>query len=323
MNARRLARELALWAGGILGALCFVAVLGGWLFQVTPLVFASGSMSPSYDAGALGIAREVPASELRVGDVVSVRDARGDRVTHRIVAIAARPDGTATLTLKGDANDVADARSYDVAGADRVVAGVPYAGFVLAAASRPAGLAVGGALAAGLLILAFAPRPGAEGRRRSPPAARRPVVVAVGAVAVLAAGGGLGLAGHAPWASTTAVWTDSATADATVTATTPPVPATPVITACVPQNGLSPYTVTWTWAGPGNPDSFKIYYGGGGSGHAPTVVPGDISPRTASTVAINDESGTIRLVAVVGGVESAMSAAWSYAGKNNSKTCHA
>lgn len=199
----RIAREALLWTGGVLGSLCLLSLLAGWALNVTPLVFSSGSMSPAYDAGALGIAREVPASELAVGDVVSVLDARGDRVTHRVVGVATEGD-TAVLSLRGDANDVADAPAYRVATADRVVAGVPYAGYALNAAASPAGLAVTALLVAGVLLVGFG-----RGHR----------LVPVGMVSTLALGVGLGASGVAPWAFTSAYWTDSASA--TVAATTP------------------------------------------------------------------------------------------------------
>jgi signal peptidase len=201
--AKRVARETVLWVGGVLGTLCLVSLLAGWLFQVTPLVFSSGSMSPAYDAGALGIAREVPASELAVNDVVSVLDADGGRVTHRVTGIDVVGDST-VLTLRGDANDVADAQPYAVQEADRVLLAVPYAGYVLNAAASPFGLAVAALLVLALLLIGFG-----RGHR----------LVPVGLASTAALGAGLGASGVAPWAFTSAYWTD--TAVATVEATTP------------------------------------------------------------------------------------------------------
>lgn len=202
-GTKRMVREALLWAGGVLGALCLLSLLAGWALNVTPLVFASGSMSPAYDAGALGIARQVDAADLRVGDVVSVHDAGGARVTHRIVAVDGRGD-RAVLTLRGDANAVSDVQTYDVGSADRVVLGVPYAGHVLNAAASPYGLATAAVLVTGLLLTGFG-----RGRR----------LVPVGLVATVVAGIGLGATGATPWAFTSAYWTDSASA--TVAASTP------------------------------------------------------------------------------------------------------
>ncbi len=438
-RAQRLARELVLWTGGALGALCLLSFLAGWLFNVTPLVFVSGSMSPSYDAGALGIARQVPADALRVGDVVSVESAQGGRVTHRVVAVSPAENGHAVLTLQGDTNPAPDTEAYVVRSADRVAFGVPKAGYVLSAAATPAGLVAGGLLVVGAIWLGFRP----QGPRPSAPSGRRQAAVAVGAVSALTLGGALGAGGPTPFSPTGALWNDSATANATITATggdtTPPVltnpipadnasgatwpaidcadsgaglsqvcvtatdtggsgvstvtvklvrtnngvqtcwngtiftPGTacsaqamtvlsgsqyrtsgltaalmtqggytatftatdvagnvatltttfavlpaPVITVCGTINGSNPYNLTWTWAGTGNPDSFKLYYGGGGSFRTPTTFAGNV--RNGQTQSINNEAGTFRLVAVIGGVESALSNTASYSGNGN-KTC--
>ena len=192
-GTKRVAREALLWVGGALGALCLLSLVAGWALSMTPLVFSSGSMSPAYDAGALGIARQVDAADLAVGDVVSVHDDAGTRVTHRIVAIEDQ-GGRAVLTLRGDANTVPDVQTYAVASADRVVLGVPYAGYVLNAAASPFGLAAAAVLAAGALLAGFG-----RGRR----------LVPVGLVATVVAGVGLGATGVTPWAFTSAYWTDS------------------------------------------------------------------------------------------------------------------
>lgn len=241
-TSMRMAREAVLWIGGALGALCLLSLLAGWLLNITPLVFSSGSMSPAYDAGALGIAREVPADEIAVGDVVSVLDARGDRVTHRVVEVGAAADGAAVLKLRGDANDVADAQVYVVDDADRVVVGVPMAGHVLNLAASPYGLAVGALLAAGAIHLGFTPRRGG-GRRATPRRAR--LVLPVGAGTAVLLGGAVGLTGQVPWAFTSAYWTDSAAA--TVPASTPAFQghATPTcVEVTIDKNQVA--RLTWT-----------------------------------------------------------------------------
>lgn len=233
-GTKRVAREAVLWLGGLLGAACLVSLLAGWALNVTPLVFSSGSMSPAYDAGALGIARQVDAADLAVGDVVSVHDDSGARVTHRVVAIHEQGDG-AVLTLRGDANDVADPQTYLVESADRVVLGLPYAGYVLNAAASPFGLGVALVLVTGLLLLGFG-----RGQR----------LVPVGLVATLVAGIGLGASGVTPWAFTSAYWTD--TARATVAATTPAAVTHQQPTCTSKQgNGQDKEEARLTWTGLG------------------------------------------------------------------------
>src|SRR6478672_13379767 len=78
--------HLALSLGAAIGVLCLVMTLAGVCFGVRPMVFLSGSMSPTIPAGSLALTRPVPAADLRPGDVVAAP--LGDElVTHRIVAI--------------------------------------------------------------------------------------------------------------------------------------------------------------------------------------------------------------------------------------------
>jgi signal peptidase I len=125
-------------------ALLVAAVLAGLGLVVPALlgyqryVIVSGSMSGTYDRGALVFDEVVPVRELRVGDVITYRPppASGPTglITHRIVAIGA--DGR--FRTKGDANPVADPWTFRLTGERqaRVVAGVPYAGHALAALSE-------------------------------------------------------------------------------------------------------------------------------------------------------------------------------------------
>lgn len=154
----RIAREGALTLGAILGALCLIVTLVLPLLNMRVLVFTSGSMSPTISVGAAALARTVPADELSVGDIVSVEDAEGNRITHRITELRPTSEGTA-LELTGDANLSPDAEEYVVEEADLVIAHLDGAGYVVDALSSPwASFAAGGAAVA-LLALAF-------GRRR-------------------------------------------------------------------------------------------------------------------------------------------------------------
>jgi signal peptidase I len=162
---RRSGLDLALTVGAVLGTACIVLTLAGVVFGVRPLVFRSGSMAPEIGTGALGLARTVDASALRVGDIVSVESATGGRVTHRVYAV--EPAGADyALTLKGDANDQPDQETYVVDRADRVFFDVPLVGYLVGAASSPLGLLVVGGLAGLLLTVVFRRRgPAHEGSR--------------------------------------------------------------------------------------------------------------------------------------------------------------
>lgn len=143
--------------GAALGVMCLLWALVVAVFGLVPLVFTSDSMSPQISAGDLAFAKSVPARDLAVGDVVSVENSRGVRITHRIVTIEDAEQGAA-LTLQGDANENPDDETYLVASADRVLFSVPKAGYVVSAVSSPWGMFAGGIIVAVVLVMAFRPR---------------------------------------------------------------------------------------------------------------------------------------------------------------------
>src|SRR4051812_39375380 len=132
----RVASTLLLAAGLLLGALLVLPSLAGW----QRYVIVSGSMTGTYDRGAVVFDQVVPVSTLEGGDVITYRppaDSGTDHlVTHRISAIATHA-GTRVYRTKGDANQVADPWTFTLPGRKqaRVRAGLPYAGFAVAALS--------------------------------------------------------------------------------------------------------------------------------------------------------------------------------------------
>jgi signal peptidase I len=161
------ARQALLTGGAVLGAVCLLAAVAAALFGLRPLVFLSGSMSPTIETGALGISHEVSASSLRSGDVVSVPTEGGERVTHRIVAVAMDGD-EAELTLRGDANATPDADTYRVTHADRVLFDVPLVGYAIGWMVGPLGLFLLGLYAAFLLSVVLKGSPDRGGHPREP-----------------------------------------------------------------------------------------------------------------------------------------------------------
>lgn len=143
-----------LTVGAILGTLCLLVALAGMLLGAKPLVFRSGSMSPSVATGALGISLPVQAQEIRTGDIISVENSAGVRITHRVVT-SELVNGSATVTLKGDANAVSDPEPYVLRTADRVAFSVPLVGYGVAWLSSPAAMFAGGLFTSFLLYLAF------------------------------------------------------------------------------------------------------------------------------------------------------------------------
>src|SRR3954447_12946307 len=139
MLARRVFRvvsTLLLAAGLLLGALMVLPSLAGW----QRYVIVSGSMTGTYDRGSVVFDQVVPVSTLKVGDVITYRppgDSGIDHlVTHRIAAISTQ-GGARVYRTKGDANQVADPWTFTLPGREQasVRAGLPYAGFAIAALS--------------------------------------------------------------------------------------------------------------------------------------------------------------------------------------------
>jgi signal peptidase I len=114
-----------------------VAFVGGYAALLAagykPVAVYSGSMRPTLGVGSLAVDRVVPASSVRVGDVITFNDpyTKGRLVTHRVAKIVPTKHGLAYRT-KGDANATRDPwaiRLNDKVG--RVAFDVPVAGYVL------------------------------------------------------------------------------------------------------------------------------------------------------------------------------------------------
>ncbi|WP_210503380.1 signal peptidase I [Nocardioides xinjiangensis] len=209
-------RHALLTASAVLGCLCLLATVCALAFDVRPIVFRSGSMSPTIPTGALAWVHRVDAADIAAGDVVAVTTTNGARVTHRVVGAALEGD-VATLRLQGDANRVPDPQPYHVTAAERVVLDVPWLGYALGWLGTGAGRFA--LLLYGACLLHVALRPSAEPPVDAVPAAspvphpradagrgrRGPLRVLTLAV-LLIAGAATGVTHSAPgWAS----WTDT------------------------------------------------------------------------------------------------------------------
>jgi signal peptidase len=160
--ARRLGRAvcaLPVAAGAALGLLLVLTALLGW----QRYVIVSGSMTGTYDRGSLVLDQVVPTASLRVGDVITYRPPPGasmhELVTHRIAAIARGRDGRRVYRTKGDANPVADPWTFTLPKPTqaKVRAGIPLAGFAVAALSdRRARMIIIGLPAALIALAALA-----------------------------------------------------------------------------------------------------------------------------------------------------------------------
>jgi signal peptidase I len=162
-TSSRSGRDIALNVGAIAGLICVLAAAASFFFGIKPLIFRSGSMSPEISTGALALSKPVSASELSVGDIVSVENEQGTRITHRVHEIVSADGDSSVLILKGDANQDADISPYTVTEADRVFFTLPGLGYVVAWLSSPIAIFLGGAFVGGLMVIAFRPTSGRKG----------------------------------------------------------------------------------------------------------------------------------------------------------------
>jgi signal peptidase I len=128
--------------GVAIGVLVFVAHLH---FQTV----TSGSMRPTISPGDVAVTQAVPASSLKVGDVIVFfpPTSSTEPVMHRIVSLV-----NGVITTRGDANNVDDSWQATLSGttAYRMVAVVPFLGW-LTELQRPALIVAG--LLVGLILL--------------------------------------------------------------------------------------------------------------------------------------------------------------------------
>lgn len=142
--------NVLLWVASAGGVVCIALVLLSAVFHVSLIMFKTGSMSPTIPTGSLAVVREIPASDIRVGDVVTVDRPGALPVTHRVTSVSGSGEAR-QITMRGDANPVEDPAPYDVTSVRLVVASVPQLASVVVWMSNP--LVLGAiAIAAGLLV---------------------------------------------------------------------------------------------------------------------------------------------------------------------------
>jgi len=196
-------RNVGSWLGGavlnvlaVLGVVCIVLVILSFVFNVSIIMFKTGSMSPTIPAGSASLVREIPAKDMKIGDIVTVD--RGENVlpvTHRVTEIQSIDDSTGAVTfeMKGDANAEKDPDPYTAETVRTVMFSIPGVAPILQQWRNP--FLLGGiTIAASLLVVwAFWPRRDEDDddtlaeatrpRARSPRhAIALPVVVAVAVV---------------------------------------------------------------------------------------------------------------------------------------------
>ncbi|WP_291799260.1 signal peptidase I [Brevibacterium sp.] len=136
-------RALSLLLGGVLnaaavgGAICILLVILAVAMHISLILFRTGSMDPTIPQGSLAVVKEIPASEVSVGDIVTVDREGRLPVTHRVIGLEDTDGGATRLTLQGDANPVPDPAPYDVTTVRTVLFAVPGLAAPVAALGSP------------------------------------------------------------------------------------------------------------------------------------------------------------------------------------------
>jgi signal peptidase len=136
----------AVWVRRATGSLLAASLLLGWaalalavaqhVYGFETFTVLTGSMRPAIPVGALVVEHKVPASSIKVGDVITFHPSTdpGIVITHRVIQVrtltVAGVDKRYFVT-QGDANPVPDPGGVPAAGdIGRVDASYPYAGYV-------------------------------------------------------------------------------------------------------------------------------------------------------------------------------------------------
>jgi len=139
---------------GVVAVALTVLPVFGW----NTVVLVSGSMAPTYPAGSVLLAQDVPATQVQVGDIVTVQRTGHAPVTHRVIGIEDTIAGAVTLRLQGDANATEDPRPYTVQRVGLVAGGIPWGGQVLTGIRSPWALGTLTILVAALVLWSWWPR---------------------------------------------------------------------------------------------------------------------------------------------------------------------
>jgi len=142
-------------AGGVVCILAIIAAVG---FNISLVMFATGSMAPTIPAGSLAVVKEIAAADIRPGDVITVDRVGALPITHRVTAIAPVSDYARAVSMRGDDNPVDDPRPYILTRARIVLFSVPGLAQPLTALSQPAVMGATVISVATLVTWAFWPR---------------------------------------------------------------------------------------------------------------------------------------------------------------------
>jgi signal peptidase len=149
--------NLLLWIGAILGVLTLTISALSLTGIVKPLVVSTGSMAPTFDAGAFILSVEKPAEEAKEGMIATVPREDGVLVTHRISEIETKDGSSVTFRMKGDANDSEDENPYTVEAFGTPLVIIPGVGTFVAAINNFKFIIIAGIAAVVLMAVIWFP----------------------------------------------------------------------------------------------------------------------------------------------------------------------
>lgn len=153
--------DIVLSVLSIAGALSIIFVIVGLTMNVSIMMFRTGSMDPTIPAGSIALVKEIPATEMNEGDIITVDRGTGLLpVTHRVTDISNVDEATGAVTfvMRGDANDFDDQDPYTATTVQRTFFSIPGIAPVIQQLQNPfvlGGLTLG---ATALVMWAFWPR---------------------------------------------------------------------------------------------------------------------------------------------------------------------
>ncbi|QMU19255.1 signal peptidase I [Gordonia rubripertincta] len=122
---RSLGSRLVDWGLNILavfGVLCIALTVLAFVGNYTIVMFKTGSMDPTIPQGSIAVVHEIPATEVKVGDIITVDRGVGLKpITHRAIAVKQLGGGEALIDMQGDANPNPDPEPYRVSQVRKVV----------------------------------------------------------------------------------------------------------------------------------------------------------------------------------------------------------
>ncbi|KAF0970550.1 hypothetical protein BPODLACK_00819 [Gordonia sp. YY1] len=149
----------------VFGVLCIALTVLAFAGNYTIILFKTGSMDPTIPQGSVAVVHEIPATEVKVGDIITVDREPGLKpITHRVIAVEQLGGGEALISMQGDANPNPDPEPYRESTVRKVVWHIPGLAKQVVWLSHPyvlGGITLGAAL---LVLWAFWPR--AETARR-------------------------------------------------------------------------------------------------------------------------------------------------------------